>query len=96
MTNDVKYNVNYSAIHPRDPVPDFNLRDETMPEERHPRIPGCLQLSMDGECSLQARMIARRNKAGSVGKAVGGAPVSLNPFLSWQKNALAELPEVNP
>lgn len=82
MTNDVKYNVNYSAIHARDPVPDFNLRDETMAEERQPRIPGCLQLSMDGECSLQARIIARRNKAGSVGKVVGGASVRLKPILS--------------
>jgi len=75
----VKYNVNYSVIHPRDPVPDFNLREETKPEETMPRIPGCLQLSMDGECSLQARIIARRNKAGSVAKV--GASVRLNPIL---------------
>jgi hypothetical protein len=49
---------------------------------------------MDGECSLQARIIARRNKAGSVGKV--GASVRLNPILSMQKNASAALPQANP
>jgi len=46
---------------------------------------------MDGECSLQTRIIARRSKAGSVNK-VGGASVRLNPILSMQKNASAALP----
>lgn len=97
MTNDAKYSLNYSVIHPRDPVPDFNLREETKPEERQLRIPVCLQLSMDGECSLQTRIIARRNKAGSVAKVGGGgAQVRLNPLLAMQKNASAALPQVSP
>lgn len=79
-TNDNLYQKNYASIMPNMKIADFKEREATEVKERIYRVPACLELTNDGECTLQSRILVKKKKKAGLSNGAGGT-VRLNPIL---------------